>query len=77
MSSGELNWSSRREARPWRGSAPVAVPDGADAGAQDGKETISSQELADFTHVNSTQIRRDLSGFGSSASGAWGTTSTR
>src|SRR5579863_9518090 len=29
-----------------------------------GKETISSQELADFTHVNSTQIRRDLSGFG-------------
>jgi redox-sensing transcriptional repressor len=28
------------------------------------KETISSQELADFTHVNSTQIRRDLSGFG-------------
>jgi redox-sensing transcriptional repressor len=29
-----------------------------------GKETISSQELADNTHVNSTQIRRDLSGFG-------------
>ena len=29
-----------------------------------GKETISSQELADYTHVNSTQIRRDLSGFG-------------
>jgi redox-sensing transcriptional repressor len=29
-----------------------------------GTETISSQELADFTHVNSTQIRRDLSGFG-------------
>ena len=29
-----------------------------------GKDTISSQELADFTHVNSTQIRRDLSGFG-------------
>jgi redox-sensing transcriptional repressor len=29
-----------------------------------GRETISSQELADFTHVNSTQIRRDLSGFG-------------
>src|SRR5947209_13158736 len=28
------------------------------------KETISSQELADYTHVNSTQIRRDLSGFG-------------
>ena len=29
-----------------------------------GKETISSKELADYTHVNSTQIRRDLSGFG-------------
>jgi redox-sensing transcriptional repressor len=29
-----------------------------------GKHTISSQELADYTHVNSTQIRRDLSGFG-------------
>ena len=29
-----------------------------------GRETISSQELASYTHVNSTQIRRDLSGFG-------------
>src|ERR1700753_4306335 len=29
-----------------------------------GKTTISSQELADYTHVNSTQIRRDLSGLG-------------
>jgi redox-sensing transcriptional repressor len=29
-----------------------------------GRDTISSQELADYTHVNSTQIRRDLSGFG-------------
>jgi len=29
-----------------------------------GKQTISSHELADYTHVNSTQIRRDLSGFG-------------
>jgi redox-sensing transcriptional repressor len=29
-----------------------------------GKETISSHELAEYTHVNSTQIRRDLSGFG-------------
>src|ERR671924_2138007 len=28
------------------------------------KETISSKELSDYTHVNSTQIRRDLSGFG-------------
>ncbi|MDQ3573226.1 MAG: redox-sensing transcriptional repressor Rex [Actinomycetota bacterium] len=29
-----------------------------------GKETIASQELAAYTHINSTQIRRDLSGFG-------------
>src|SRR6478736_621163 len=29
-----------------------------------GKGTISSQELSDYTHINSTQIRRDLSGFG-------------
>ena len=31
---------------------------------KEGMETISSQELSDYTHVNSTQIRRDLSGFG-------------
>ena len=29
-----------------------------------GKDKISSQELSDYTHINSTQIRRDLSGFG-------------
>jgi len=29
-----------------------------------GHETISSQELSDYTHINPTQIRRDLSGFG-------------
>ncbi len=29
-----------------------------------GRETLSSQELSEYTHVNSTQIRRDLSGFG-------------
>lgn len=29
-----------------------------------GKHTISSQELSAYTHINSTQIRRDLSGFG-------------
>ena len=29
-----------------------------------GKATISSQELSAYTHINSTQIRRDLSGFG-------------
>ena len=27
-----------------------------------GKETISSQELSDYTHVKSTQIRRELQG---------------
>jgi redox-sensing transcriptional repressor len=31
---------------------------------KEGKETISSHELSEWTHVNSTQIRRDLSGFG-------------
>src|SRR3954447_17836029 len=31
---------------------------------KEGKETVSSQELSDWTHVNSTQIRRDLSGIG-------------
>jgi redox-sensing transcriptional repressor len=29
-----------------------------------GRQTISSQELSDYTHINPTQIRRDLSGFG-------------
>jgi redox-sensing transcriptional repressor len=29
-----------------------------------GRDKINSQELARFTHVNPTQIRRDLSGFG-------------
>ena len=29
-----------------------------------GRGTLSSQELSDYTRVNSTQIRRDLSGFG-------------
>ena len=29
-----------------------------------GRETLSSQELSEYTRVNSTQIRRDLSGFG-------------
>src|SRR3954469_4077973 len=33
------------------------------AGEQ-GRETISSQELSEYTHINPTQIRRDLSGFG-------------
>lgn len=31
---------------------------------KEGKSTVSSQELSTWTHVNSTQIRRDLSGFG-------------
>src|SRR5438270_9893459 len=29
-----------------------------------GKDRISSQEIADYTNVNATQIRRDLSNFG-------------
>ena len=29
-----------------------------------GKERISSQEISEYTNINSTQIRRDLSGFG-------------
>ena len=29
-----------------------------------GHESISSQEISDYTNVNATQIRRDLSGFG-------------
>jgi len=29
-----------------------------------GKETISSQEIAEYTNINATQIRRDLSAFG-------------
>ncbi len=29
-----------------------------------GRETIASQELSEYTHINSTQIRRDLSYFG-------------
>jgi len=29
-----------------------------------GKERISSQEISDYTNVNATQIRRDLSAFG-------------
>jgi redox-sensing transcriptional repressor len=29
-----------------------------------GKQRISSQEIAEYTNINATQIRRDLSGFG-------------
>ncbi len=29
-----------------------------------GHDAISSQEISEFTHINATQIRRDLSGFG-------------
>src|SRR5262249_61145348 len=29
-----------------------------------GKDRISSQELSDYTNINATQIRRDLSNFG-------------
>ena len=34
-------------------------------GAQDGqKDRISSQEISEYTNINATQIRRDLSAFG-------------
>src|SRR5438270_12256142 len=29
-----------------------------------GRSSISSQDIAEYTHVNATQVRRDLSGFG-------------
>src|SRR5919199_6069756 len=29
-----------------------------------GRSSISSQDIAEYTHVNATQIRRDLSAFG-------------
>jgi redox-sensing transcriptional repressor len=29
-----------------------------------GRDRISSQEISEYTHINATQIRRDLSGFG-------------
>ena len=29
-----------------------------------GRDAISSQEISEYTHINATQIRRDLSGFG-------------
>ena len=34
-----------------------------------GKERISSQEISDYTNINATQIRRDLSAFGSRQAG--------
>ena len=30
-----------------------------------GRGAITSHEISEYTHVNATQIRRDLSGFGS------------
>ena len=41
-----------------------------------GRDSISSQEIGEYTNVNATQIRRDLSGSASSASVGWATTST-
>src|SRR5438270_12934220 len=37
-----------------------------------GKERISSQEIADYTNVNATLIRRDLSNFGKVGKGGVG-----
>jgi redox-sensing transcriptional repressor len=31
---------------------------------KDGRDRISSQEISEYTNINATQIRRDLSGFG-------------
>jgi redox-sensing transcriptional repressor len=31
---------------------------------KDGRDRISSQEMSEYTNINATQIRRDLSGFG-------------
>ena len=42
-----------------------------------GKDRIFPQEISDYTNINATQIRRDLSASGSSASEASATTSTR
>ena len=42
-----------------------------------GKDRISSQEISEYTNINATQIRRDLSGSASSASAASATRSTR
>ena len=42
-----------------------------------GKETISSQELSEYTHVNSTRSAATSRASASSASAGWATTSTR
>ncbi len=42
-----------------------------------GKERISSQEISDYTNINATQIRRDLSAFGKFGKRGSATTSTR
>ena len=41
-----------------------------------GRESISSQEIGEYTNVNATQIRRDLSGFGKFGKRGVGSTST-
>ena len=40
------------------------LPPGSDPGQEDGQDRISSQEISDYTNINATQIRRDLSAFG-------------
>ena len=47
-----------------RRRAPVALPAGPHAGQEDGQGDDLVPGARDYTHVNSTQIRRDLSGFG-------------
>jgi len=75
MADEHFNGSSLRAARPLAPANPDRLSLGVAArlsrylqvltqARKMGKETISSQELSDYTHVNPTQIRRDLSGFG-------------
>ena len=42
-----------------------------------GKDRISSQEMSDYTNINATQIRRDLSAFGKFGKRGVGTASRR
>lgn len=45
-------------------AARLSLPQVLTQAQKTGRGTLSSQELSDYTRVNSTQIRRDLSGFG-------------
>jgi len=55
---------SERTSHGRRCRAAVALLAGADAGQEEGRSSISSQDVSEYTHINATQIRRDLSAFG-------------